>query len=76
MVVYAKNSLINSEVTKDLEKLKSITYNIPWTIVSGGDQKELRDVFKNKTLLNILMVDFLGVLIKKLILFKEKKGMD
>ena len=45
-----KNSLINSEVTKDLEKLKSITYNIPWTIVSGGDQKELRDVFKNKNL--------------------------
>ncbi len=45
-----KKSLINSEVAKDLEKLKSITCNIPWTIVSGGDQKELRDVFKNKNL--------------------------
>ena len=45
-----KKSLNNSEVAKDLEKLKSVTQKIPWTIVSGGDQKELRDVFNKKNL--------------------------
>ena len=45
-----KNSLLNCEVAEDLEKLKDLTYNIPWIIVSGGDQKELRDIFKNKKL--------------------------
>ena len=43
-----KELLYKSDVVNDLEKLKSITPNIPWTIVSGGDQNELRDVFKYK----------------------------
>ena len=45
-----KKSLYNSEVTSDLEKLRCMTQNISWLIVSGGDQKELRDVFKYKKL--------------------------
>tara|TARA_Y100000739_G_C20575498_1_gene450041 strand:+ start:576 stop:1250 length:675 start_codon:yes stop_codon:yes gene_type:complete len=43
-----KESLYQSEVAHNLEKLKAITYEIPWIIVSGGDQKELRDVFEYK----------------------------
>ena len=45
-----RNSLYNCEVTIGLEELKTVTQNIPWAIVSGGDQKELRDVFKYKKL--------------------------
>ena len=43
-----------------MDKLKEITCNIPWTIVSGGDQKELRDVFEYKNLLNTLMVVYMA----------------
>ena len=43
-----KNLLINSEVTDNLKKLREVTSNIPWFIVSGGDQRELREVFKQK----------------------------
>ena len=44
--------LFNSEVAKDLKKLRELTSNIPWFIVSGGDQEELRQVFKYKKLNN------------------------
>ena len=43
-----KHSLCESEVTKDLKKLRIYSGKIPWLIVSGGDQKELREVFKYK----------------------------
>ena len=33
-----KTSLFNAEVTKDLSKLREFSGNIPWLIVSGGDQ--------------------------------------
>ena len=45
-----KERLYKSEVADNLEKLKTITNEIPWIIVSGSDQKELRDVFEYKNL--------------------------
>ena len=45
-----KLSLFEAEVTKDLEKLRFISGKIPWLIVSGGDQKELQEVFKYKNI--------------------------
>ena len=45
-----KSALCNAEVTKDLSKLRELSGNIPWLIVSGGDQIELREVFKKKGL--------------------------
>ena len=45
-----KKSLYTCEVANDLKKLKEITCEIPWIIVSGGDQKELRDVFEYKNI--------------------------
>ena len=47
-----KTSLFNAEVTKDLSKLREASGNIPWLIVSGGDQNELREVFNKKGLTN------------------------
>ena len=43
-----KELLYEADVADDLEKLKSLTSNIPWIIVSGSDQKELREIFKYK----------------------------
>lgn len=43
-----KASLNDSEVTKGLNKLRKISGNIPWLIVSGGDENELKEVFKHK----------------------------
>ena len=64
----------NSEVAKNLEKLKSITKKIPWTIVSGGDQKELRDVFTKKNLDNYFKGGIFGSPDKKIdIIQREEK---
>ena len=62
---------IIAEVTIGLEELKTVTQNIPWAIVSGGDQKELRDVFKYKKLSKFFNGVYLAVLKIKLILSKE-----
>ena len=72
-----KESLYNSEIAKDLEKLKSLTNNIPWTIVSGGDQKELREVFKNKNLTKYFEGGIFGSPDKKTDIIKreERKGL-
>ncbi len=43
-----KSLLFKSEVTKNLKKLRIISGKIPWLIVSGGDQNELKEVFKHK----------------------------
>ena len=45
-----KSALYNAEVAKDLSKLRELSGNIPWLIVSGSDQKELRDIFKYKNI--------------------------
>ena len=43
-------SLCHSEVTEGLSELREFSGDIPWLIVSGGDQNELREVFKNKNI--------------------------
>ena len=69
-----KKSLNNSEVAKDLDKLKSITNKIPWTIVSGGDQKELREVFTKKNLTKYFKGGIFGSPDKKIdIIQREEK---
>lgn len=50
---YADNvysALLNSNVTPGLEQLRESTRSSRWFIVSGGDQDELRRVFKHKKL--------------------------
>jgi len=72
-----KKSLLNCEVAKDLAKLKALTYNIPWIIVSGSDQKELRDIFKNKNLSKFFNGGIFGSPEKKIDIIKreEKDGL-
>ena len=67
-----KKSLYNSEVAYDLDKLKEITCNIPWTIVSGGDQKELRDVFEYKNLISYFDGGIYGSPEKKIDILKRE----
>jgi len=51
--VYAckvQEGLVHCEVDPGLFKLRELTPSIPWFIVSGGDQAELRELFAEKGL--------------------------
>jgi phosphoglycolate phosphatase-like HAD superfamily hydrolase len=45
-----KKALLECEVAKNIKELREKTKNTKWLIVSGGDQAELRDVFKQRNL--------------------------
>jgi HAD superfamily hydrolase (TIGR01549 family) len=45
-----KKALLTCEVAKNIKELRDKTKNTKWLIVSGGDQTELREVFKKKGL--------------------------
>ena len=65
-----KKLLFKSEVAKDLKELREVTSNIPWFIVSGGDQEELREVFKYKKLYNYFNGGIYGSPKKKIDIIK------
>jgi phosphoglycolate phosphatase-like HAD superfamily hydrolase len=46
--VNVKRELLTCELDQSLESLRRETPNIPWAIVSGGDQSELREVFAQR----------------------------
>lgn len=43
-----RQGLLSCAVAGDLERLRNATSGIPWFVVSGGDQGELRDVFAQR----------------------------
>tara|TARA_R110001606_G_scaffold355312_1_gene506195 strand:- start:24392 stop:25048 length:657 start_codon:yes stop_codon:yes gene_type:complete len=45
-----KRALITCEVADGLDELRERTQQVNWLIVSGGDQAELREVFKDRGL--------------------------
>ncbi|MDN3649308.1 HAD family hydrolase [Reinekea marina] len=45
-----RSGLLSCEIAGGLLELKARTKGIPWLIVSGGDQDELREVFKERSL--------------------------
>ena len=45
-----KKALLTCEVAKNIKELRNKTKNTKWLIVSGGDQTELREVFKQRGL--------------------------
>jgi len=45
-----KKALLICEVAKNIKELRSKTKNSKWLVVSGGDQDELREVFKKRKL--------------------------
>ena len=51
--IESKSALFNCEVTKKLKLLRNHIVKIPWLIVSGGDQKELIEVFKHKKIYDL-----------------------
>ena len=55
--VFAKNHIRTThrykKVTKKLKILRNHIEKIPWLIVSGGDQKELIEVFKHKQIYDL-----------------------
>ncbi len=45
-----KIGLLNCLICPDLNLLKKSTKNIPWSVVSGGDQQEIRYIFKKRSI--------------------------
>lgn len=45
-----KKALLICEVAKNIKELRCKTKNSKWLVVSGGDQEELREVFKKRKL--------------------------
>ena len=45
--------LLSSEITFGLNDLRDKTKCIPWFIVSGGDQNQLKYIFKEKSISNL-----------------------
>ena len=45
-----KKALLVCEVAKDIKEFRDKTRNTKWLIVSGGDQAELREIFKQRNL--------------------------
>jgi len=48
--ILVKQALLDCEVAKNIKELRKKTSNTKWLVVSGGDQAELRYVFKKKNL--------------------------
>ena len=67
-----KESLLKCEVTKDLSILRKITGNIPWLIISGGDQFELREIFNKKGLTSFFNGGIFGSPEKKTEIIKRE----
>ena len=67
-----KESLLKCEVTKDLSILRKITGNIPWLIISGGDQFELREIFSKKGLTSFFNGGIFGSPEKKFEIIKRE----
>lgn len=45
---HVRQGLLNCQIAPGLEALRKRTSGIPWLVVSGGDQAELRDVFADR----------------------------
>ena len=45
-----KKGLLTCEIAKNIKELRKKTKNSTWLVVSGGDQSELREVFKKRGL--------------------------
>tara|TARA_Y100000991_G_scaffold73895_1_gene55606 strand:- start:970 stop:1644 length:675 start_codon:yes stop_codon:yes gene_type:complete len=67
-----KSSLCNCEITKGLKTLRKASGNIPWLIVSGGDQNELKEVFNYKTLTKYFNGGIFGSPDKKIDIIKRE----
>ena len=46
----ARSGLMSCDIAPSLQKLRTLTPNVTWFIVSGGDQIELREVFESRGL--------------------------
>jgi phosphoglycolate phosphatase-like HAD superfamily hydrolase len=42
--------LLNCEIAEDILELRNVSRNEKWFVVSGGDESELREIFKNRGL--------------------------
>jgi phosphoglycolate phosphatase-like HAD superfamily hydrolase len=67
-----KSSLCNCEITKGLEYLRKASGNIPWLIVSGGDQNELKEVFNYKNITKYFNGGIFGSPDKKIDIIKRE----
>lgn len=63
--------LNESEINTEIFKLRELYPDIPWSVVSGGDQDELRMVFKNKKIDKLFNKGIYGSPMDKVSIFKS-----
>ena len=74
---YAKivsGELIGAPVAQGLDKLKSITLNSIWSVVSGGDEEELRILFEANGLIKFFGAQIFGSPRSKIEIIEEGLG--
>lgn len=71
-----QRELKKSEVNNEIFDLKKKYPNIPWMIVSGGDQEELRKVFKYKKIDDLFNGGIFGSPMDKVSIFKSLSDQD
>tara|TARA_B100000886_G_scaffold334296_1_gene289607 strand:+ start:1418 stop:2083 length:666 start_codon:yes stop_codon:yes gene_type:complete len=47
---YTQKEIINAEITPELNNLRFLTKDTKWFIVSGGEQTQIRNIFKQRKL--------------------------
>jgi phosphoglycolate phosphatase-like HAD superfamily hydrolase len=68
-----KKALLVCEVAKNIKELRDKTKNTKWLIVSGGDQAELREIFKQRDLYSYFDGGIFGSPDDKAIILKNEK---
>ena len=66
--------LMSCEIAKNIEKLRTRTKHSKWLVVSGGDQEELRELFKKRGLINFFNVGIFGSPDSKDAILKNEKN--
>lgn len=66
------DQLLSCEVAGGLDRLRNATPNTPWMIISGGNQAELRKIFKERGLLDYFDAGVYGSPADKLTLISHQ----
>lgn len=72
---YVFDQLLSCEVASGLDGLRNATSNTPWMIISGGNQAELREIFKVRGLLDYFDAGIYGSPLDKLTLIRRQQSL-
>ena len=71
-----KRLLTDCEISPDLMRIREANPNAKWMIISGGDQAELRDIFKQRGIDNLFEAGIFGSPDNKDAILSRQLGLD